>query len=55
MEMILECSDKKIKKEDGKIWSSIEIRKKVKDMKKIRGWSVVEGLVRVVLIERENE
>jgi len=55
MALLLACSATKITKEDGKICRSLDIRNKVQALQKLSGCRVVEGFVRVVLIDRANE
>ena len=42
-------------KEDGKICRSVDIRNNVQALQRLSGCRVVEGFVRVVLIDRANE
>jgi insulin receptor len=53
--LLLACCATGIAKEDGKICSSRDIRNNVETLQKLNGCRVVEGFVRVVLIDRANE
>ena len=49
------CSAAEVTKEDGKICRSMDMRNNVQALQRLRGCRVVEGFVRVVLIDRANE
>lgn len=53
--LIVTCSATAITKEDGKICRSMDIRNSVQALQRLSGCLVVEGFVRVVLIDRANE
>jgi hypothetical protein len=55
MALLLACSATGITKEDGKICGSLDVRNNVQDLQKLSGCRVVEGSVRVVLIDKANE
>lgn len=53
--LLLMCSAAEVTKEDGKICRSMDMRNNVQALQRLRGCRVVEGFVRVVLIDRANE
>lgn len=53
--LLLVCSATGITREDGKICRSMDIRNNVTALQRLSGCRVVEGFVRVVLIDRANE
>lgn len=53
--LLLACSATGITKEDGKICRSLDMRNNVQALQRLSGCRVVEGFVRVVLIDRANE
>lgn len=55
MVLMLACSATGITKDDGKICRSLDIRNNVQALQRLSGCRVVEGFVRVVLIDRANE
>jgi len=55
MALLLTCSAAGITKEDGKICRSLDVRNNVRALQRLSGCRVVEGFVRVVLIDRANK
>lgn len=53
--LIVTCSVAEMTTEGGKVCRSMDIRNKVQALQKLSGCRVVEGFVRVVLIDRANE
>jgi hypothetical protein len=53
--LLVTCTATEITKEGGKICRSMDIRNKVQALQRLSGCRVVEGFVRVVLIDRANE
>lgn len=53
--LLVTCSVTEVAKEGGKICRSMDIRNRVQALQRLSGCRVVEGFVRVVLIDRANE
>ncbi|PNF38775.1 Insulin receptor [Cryptotermes secundus] len=53
--LLVTCSVTQVAKEGGKICRSMDIRNRVQALQRLSGCRVVEGFVRVVLIDRANE